>query len=77
MYHGLGQEPAPEWQQAIRTILAIPELQPLEAKVVNAVQPYVPTVAKGFLAGWWATNRVKVLTAAVVGLGLYVVLRRR
>ena len=78
MYHGFGQAPAnPNVQTLIAQVLAIPELQPYEAQVVNAVQPYVPTVAQGFLAGWWATNKNKVLLAAAVAGGLWLVLRRR
>jgi hypothetical protein len=77
--YGFGETPVPnaDIQSLIRQVLAIPELQPIESQVVNAAQPYLPTVAQGFLAGWWATNKNAVLLAAAGALGLWLVLKRR
>jgi hypothetical protein len=75
MYGAVGQ--TDPWQSVLRDVLAIPALQPLEAKVVQAVDPYLPTVSRGFLAGWWATNKAKIVPVALGGLVLWLVLRKR
>jgi hypothetical protein len=81
MYYGLGQTTAPAASDSvtaiIKDILAVPALQPIEASVVNAAQPYVPTAVQGFLSGWWATNKNAVLLAAAGFGALYLFLRKR
>ena len=73
--YGLGEGAPDPIQTLIHDVLALPVLQPIEATVVNAAQPYVPTVAQGFLSGWWAENKTSVLLAAAGFGALYFLTR--
>lgn len=62
--HNLGQG-GDALQQILQGVLNIPALQPVESDIVKAVNPYLPTVAQGVVAGWWAQNKTAiVLTGA-------------
>ena len=75
--HGvhLGQSTGDALQQILQGVLAIPALQPTEAAITDAVNPYLPTVASGVLAGWWAQNKTTIALAAAGLVGGYFLLK--
>jgi len=62
-------------QTILQGVLSIPALQPIESDITNAVNPYLPTVAQGVLAGWWAQNKTTILLTGAGLVGGYFLLK--
>lgn len=73
--HTLGQSTGDALTTILQGVLSIPALQPLESDVVKAVNPYLPTVAQGVVAGWWAQNKTTILLTGAALVGGYFLLK--